>query len=560
MYKQVFLKRLSKWLRHRLQRFSIITLRISASFAPLRLIQNPKPQIRNPKFLILSLSLGLSLSLSAQQPDLGTEAQREAGRKIYLEKCAQCHGETGDGNGVAKRFFRPQPRDFTAGIFKFRSTPSGDLPTDEDLKRSIRDGMAYTGMPGWPRLSEKDITNLMYYLKTFNDYFSGPYGVVEPIAIPKPPSFSEESAERGRQVYIDNQCFDCHGNQGRGDGKSAPTLKDHWGEPIRAADLTKRWTFRNGKTRQDIYRTFTTGLDGSPMPSYAIEPENQWALVDYVYSLSRDEPNYAAMVIAHAVEYDIDLSRGRELFPPGEGALFPVVGQVIEPGREFYPGVNAVEVKAIYNANEIAILVSWHDMSAETSGMNSPAIPAPLSDPDSVNQSETVEKQYSDAVAIQLPAKMPEGQKKPYFLFGDRSNPVDIWFMNLAEDQPEFFVGKGSENIETGQADISAVANYDEGEWAVIFKRSRISEEGLPFEEGQFVPVAFSVWDGFNGEQGNKRGITSWYYLYVEPMETESAAIPMLKYGITALLIELLLVSYVRRKYGKAEAFAAIEE
>lgn len=525
-------------------------------------MRRSKSQIPNPKFLSLSLFLIfiLNLPLLSQEPDLGTEVQQEAGKKVYLEKCSQCHGENGDGNGIAKPFFRPAPRDFTSGIFKFRSTASGELPTDADLKRSIREGMHYTGMPDWPNLTNDEVQNLVYFIKTFNDYFSGPYGVVEPIKIPEPPSFNKESAEQGRQVYLDNQCFDCHGNLGRGNGKSAPTLKDQWSYPIRPADLTKRWTFRNGKTRKDIFRTFTTGLDGSPMPSYSIKPENQWALVDYVYSLSRDEANYATMVVAKAVQGEIDLSKEKELFPQGEGALFPVVGQVIEPGRAFYLGVNAIEVKAIYNKKEVAILLSWHDMTAEKTGMNGPDLNVPKFDAKMLLADSVYSGEYSDAVAIQFPSKMPEGQKKPYFLFGDKSNPVDIWFADLAKNNPEYFIGHGEENIETGDENINFVSNYDEGEWTVIFKKDRISEDGLSFVEDQFIPITFAIWDGFNNERGNKRGITSWYYLYIEPMETESAAIPMAKYAIITLLIELVLIFYIRRKHGRKEFPTVVEK
>ncbi|NNE35025.1 MAG: c-type cytochrome, partial [Rhodothermales bacterium] len=228
----------------------------------------------------------------AQDIDLGTDAQREEGRQLYMDKCAQCHGVEGDGNGPAKTVFRPQPRDFTSSTYKFRTTPSGELPTDSDIMRSIREGMPYTGMPAWPSLSDGEVRNLMYFIKTFADDFSGPFAEVTPMEMPDDVSMSEESIERGRVVYEENQCFDCHGMAGRGDGKSATTLEDQWGVHIRPADLTKRWTFRRGITREDIYKTFQTGLDGSPMPSYEIDPpEDAWHLVNFVHSLSRDEPN-----------------------------------------------------------------------------------------------------------------------------------------------------------------------------------------------------------------------------------------------------------------------------
>ncbi len=499
--------------------------------------------------LTLLIVLGASGPLFAQdqKPDLGTDAQREAGQQLYLQKCAQCHGDTGDGQGVAAPFFTPAPRDFTSGIFKFRTTASGELPTDDDLKRSIRDGMPYTGMPAWPSLSEAEIQNLVYVLKSFNHFFADEtYGVPEQIEIPRAPRYNEANLERGRVVFEENQCADCHGDQGRGNGKSAPTLEDQWGFAIRPADLTKRWTFRNGQSREDIYRTFTTGLDGSPMPSYDMPEEDRWALVDYVWSLSRSDADYATMVTATGVEGALDLSRGAALFDEATPAYFSVVGQVIEPGRAFYPGVNGIEVRAVYNRDEVALLLSWHDMTAETTGSNSPTLPAP-DDP----RADTTGGAFSDAVAVLLPAWMPEGVEKPYFLFGDKKNPMAVWFADLASEAPQAFVGRGRDALEPAEHTLEMTAGYDDGVWTVLFKRKRVEEDGLTFEEGTFVPIAFTVWDGFNRERGNKRGLTSWYALYLSPLETQSAALPMAKWGLLTLLLELAVVGLVRRRHKR---------
>jgi len=487
----------------------------------------------------------------AQEPDLGTEAQRAAGRDIYLHKCAQCHGEHGDGAGYAAPFLRPEPRDFTAGTFKFRSSASGELPTDEDLHRSIRNGMPYTSMPAWKGiLSDDEITNVVYFLKTFASDFSGPFGIPEMASIPdKAPGYDADHLARGRKVFEENQCTDCHGNMGRGNGKSTPTLEDQWGKHIRPADMTKRWTFRNGQTRLDIYRTFTTGLDGSPMPSYDMPEADRWALVDYVWSLSQPEPEYATVVFSQAVDGPLVVTRGDSLFAGVRPALFPVVGQVIEPGRAFHPGVNAVEVRAVHNREEIAFRVSWHDMTAETTGHNAPDLAAPVYDaahPDTTAG-------FSDAVAVQVPAKTPEGTELPYFLFGDRKNAVDLWFIDLAGNRTAQYLGKGFDEIEPAEAHFSATAHYDDGEWTAVFKRKLSVDGGLSFTEGTFVPIAFSVWDGFDRERGNRRGITSWYQVYVEPMERPSTTGPVLAYGLVTLLLGLGLVGVVRWRYGRHE-------
>lgn len=509
---------------------------------------------------VLMITVG---SVAAQ--DLGTDAQREAGKALYEQKCSQCHGVNGDANSVGLKYFKPAPRDFTAAIFKFRSTPNGELPTSADIVRSIRNGMPYTGMPAWPNLSDSEVDNLVYYIKSFSDDFSGPYGTPESITIPKPPRITDESIARGRDVYLENQCSDCHGDQGRGDGSSAPTLEDQWSKHIRPADLTKRWTFRGGSTREDIYRTFTTGLDGSPMPAYEIDPpEDQWNLVNYVYSLSRDESDYATAIVSSTVSGPIDVNAGVDQFATATPALIPLVGQVIEPGRSFFPGVNSVEVRAIHNADDIAFLLSWNDMGAETNGANSPAATMPekdLSDAPSEAASNTDEfggvlvpaedsvGTVSDAVAIQFPAETPDGSALPYLMFGDSKRPVHVWFADLANPGPKQFIGSGSESLTEIDASFEVSSSFEAGQWNVVLKRSRVTEDGIGFAEQQFIPIAFSVWDGFHGEVGNKRGMSSWYYVFVEPLERESALVPMARSGLLTLLVGLGIVFIVKRRY-----------
>ncbi len=494
-----------------------------------------------------------------EEPDLGTKAQREAGHELYVEKCAQCHGTSGAGDGIAAPLLKPRPRDFTPGIYKVRTTASGQLPTSEDIERTIRNGMPYTGMPAWPTLSDQEVTNLMYYLKTFNEDFDGPYGTPDQIEIPEPPSISDESIERGREVYIENQCHDCHGQRGRGDGPSAPTLETRDGNHVYPADMTKRWTFKGGTSRQDIYRTFTTGMNGTPMPSYTIPEEDRWDLVNYVYSLSRDQPNYSTSVISKSVSGDLDVSQGRSLFEEAETAYFPIVGQVVEPGRSFVVATDGIEVSAVHNAEEIAIQLSWHTMTPDTSGSNDPTLEVPplaeRADTLRLDPTETERPtpEYSDAVALQLPRSRREGAAKPYFLFGSAEHPVDLWYADLGQSGPSSYIGNGSGNIVEGDEDLSFYSNYEDGRWTVVFKRDRQPEEGIAFEEGRFVPIAFSVWDGFNRERGNKRGVSTWYDLYVEPLETQSATIPMLKYGLIALLLEGVIIFAVRRRYGNDE-------
>ena len=91
----------------------------------------------------------------------------EGGRKTYAKYCSQCHGDKGDGQGPAAAHLLPRPRDFTTGKFKLRTTPSGALPTDDDIRRVIRQGMPYTSMPAWPAFTDAEVSGLVAYVKSF---------------------------------------------------------------------------------------------------------------------------------------------------------------------------------------------------------------------------------------------------------------------------------------------------------------------------------------------------------------------------------------------------------
>ncbi len=157
--------------------------------------------------------------------------------------------------------------------------------------------------------------------------------------------------------------------------------------------------------------------------------------------------------------------------------------------------------------------------------------------------------EFSDAFALQLPAQLPTGNRKPYFLFGDAQNPVDLWFVDLATKVATRYNGAGSASLSVVEGEeVSAVAAYDRGEWSVLLKRPLRGTGGVTFAEGQYVPVAFSIWDGYQRERGNKRGLTQWMYLYTMPKETPSTVWPMLRAALAVLAVEILLISWVRRR------------
>ena len=92
------------------------------------------------------------------------------------------------------------------------------------------------------------------------------------------------------------------------------------------------------------------------------------------------------------------------------------------------------------------------------------------------------------------------------------------------------------------------MTSYDQGEWTVTYKRRRSSRAGVSFAEEQYTPLAFSVWDGFNRERGNKRALSSWFYVYTEPSVQPATTFPIVRAAIIVLVLELLVVFLVRRR------------
>ncbi|HEY7651520.1 MAG TPA: cbb3-type cytochrome c oxidase subunit II [Methylomirabilota bacterium] len=262
------------------------------------------------------------------------------GREVYQTRCVGCHGVKGDGNGVAATFLSPRPRDFTVGVFKFRTTPSGSLPTDGDLFRTVTRGVRWTAMPTWHELPDKERLAVVAFIKTFSTRWKDE--TPEPtLLIGDPPKATPELVARGKDLYVKAKCFQCHGPGGKGDGPSADELKDLAGFPIRPADFT-RGQFKGGSGVRDIYRTMSLGLDGTPMPSFAdsMSEQERWAISYYVLSLSAwmdpltgQRLELPAGTRAALNSRETDAGHPRLALDPVEPT------RTAQPGRRLYPGI-----------------------------------------------------------------------------------------------------------------------------------------------------------------------------------------------------------------------------
>jgi cytochrome c oxidase cbb3-type subunit 2 len=218
----------------------------------------------------------------------------QRGKVVYQQHCLGCHGEKGDGNGPGAYGLFPKPRNFTSGIFKFRTTPSGMLPTDDDLVRTVRQGLYGSSMPPFDLMPERDVLSVVQYVKTFSEAWRNADNYLPPLSIPAPPDWFSNPKEwtaraaKGKVVY-DASCIACHGPAGNGKGDSAASLVDIWNQPIKPANLAKTQV-RSGRNLTDIYKAMVTGVNGTPMPSFieSMAEDQRWEMVAYVDQLRRE--------------------------------------------------------------------------------------------------------------------------------------------------------------------------------------------------------------------------------------------------------------------------------
>ncbi len=450
------------------------------------------------------------------------------GKAVYVKWCAGCHGETGGGDGSGADAMLPRPRNFTGAVYKIRTTASGQLPTDADLMRAIDEGLPGSAMPAWKgRLSDGERRNVMAYLNTFSSFFADTSQHIAALKFSSAPGGGTSAAalKQGRQFYDSIGCRKCHGDQGRGDGPSAPMLKDDAGFPIFAADLHQSWRFRGGGTTEDVYHRLRTGLDGTPMPSFSdlidqkfLTDEELWQLALYVRSLSpATPPEVRDVVHAPQVAGAPPASPSDSAWARADRYWFPLVGQVIRKPRWFAPEVSGVWVQAMHDGQTLALRVSWDDRSQSPDpawlGFEQRLLQTVASD-DSGAPSKA--EPWPDQLAVQFPRRVSDGMERPYFLMGAATDPVYQWRWTSQPRRAVAGLARGIDQFDTLPTAPAAQAVFDHGEWSVVFTRALATSDTaneVQLAAGRAIPVAFFAWEGSSGEHRPRRAMSTWYCL-----------------------------------------------
>ena len=485
-----------------------------------------------------------------QKPKTKAQALLNRGRNIYLHMCVYCHGRDGNGGGTATDYLYPWPRDFRKGIFKFRSTPTGKLPKDEDLYRTIIRGVPGTSMPAWgDALSPQDTWALVNLIKSFSDRFRKE-APGESLKITPLPS-SKSLITRGKKLFIKHKCVDCHGDTGRGNGRLAESLMDAWKHAVFVHDITNPNYFKSGHDPKSIFRTISTGLDGTPMGSYAHLPEeDRWALVHYVRSNFRKDfqkGEFETDIFSYQVPYELDTNPNNPVWKDVKSTNL-----VLRPLSARRGAIEILNVASVNNGEVLAVRLKWKD-------------------PTKNGFMEGRADVFTDGVAVQLAlgdvTLHTHGHNEPFFGMGNRGKPVNIWHwkagleetMEATEDS-EYSTGgvdmdalifggvmsnpvtklgttqqntveelnsEGFGSITPQPAEYQNVEGsgvWKDGEWTVVFTRTfAVSGKwDAVLDKKEPLLTAFAVWDGEKEDRNGRKVISVWQRLNI--IRTPSSA------------------------------------
>jgi DMSO reductase family type II enzyme heme b subunit len=399
-------------------------------------------------------------SESSPRKQSATESPAASGQQLYAQHCAACHGERGDGQGIAAAFLFPKPRDFRAGRFRLTST-NNSIPTREDLQAVLLRGMPGSSMPPWAHLSQEVRDTLVSEVlrfradgareifinqlkedeglteeeiaaaevqKAIQDFVRNAMTPGEGMPVPSIGPSTEEAIARGKPLYAKFVCISCHGETGRGDG--VQQMFDDEKMPTSPRDFTLG-IFKGNPDPTSLYRRIAFGMPGTPMPGSAtMTPEQMVDLVHYIRSLSTEEQRQAATLNREKL-VAVRVARIPSAEQADEWSSVKPVPLRMAPLWWRQDVVSGLAVQAAHDGKMISVRLTWQDTSNDQHALRS--------------------ESFEDAVAME----MYHGGAEPFLGMGGPASPVDVWFWDADRQSGEIAAEKSYPNTVVDQYPFS---------------------------------------------------------------------------------------------------------
>ena len=499
--------------------------------------------------------------VSAPEPQ---DAAPQTVTSLYGRHCTACHGDKGDGKGIAASFLYPKPRDFRAGNFRLVST-ANSVPTLADIEGAITRGMPGSAMPPWAHLSAGERRELAEYVMELRREGAKDIELViaaeeetertpeeleeaiAPLTIPGPlievpplPPSSAAAIDRGRELFKSKGCAACHGNEGRGDGQQQ--MIDSEGFATRPRDLT-RGLYKGNPEPVAVYRRILAGMPGTPMPSLQnVEPAMIADMTHFVLSLS-DEATREATV---ARRQQITAGKSPRLPSAPDDDAWQSVATTRLPIIPLWWRDDPhpwVDVQAAHDGQTLAVRLTWADATHDDGAVRA--------------------DEFEDMAAVEL----YQGAAEPFLGMGSKEAPIELWQWRAgtansgAEDypsddypfdepiyrqllkgqQPPDFVtaraagnplalrdhtgadlvagGLGSTTFRPKASQVvQAAAVWNEGHWTVMLQRplNVADADGQSLRSTQQCSLAAALWDGSAHDRGPQKRISLWNDLRID--------------------------------------------
>ncbi len=373
---------------------------------------------------------------------------------MYAQHCAACHGEKGDGQGLAARFLFPKPRDFRAGRFRLISTVNG-VPTHADIEAVVVRGMPGSAMISWAHLDEGDrklLANHVLELRrqgardielaaakeadetlTEKEVKESVGRVTTPgevAIVPVLGGATPESIAHGKELYATKGCVACHGKEGKGDGQEK--MVDSEGLPTRPRDLT-RGIYKGNADAEAVFRRLWLGMPGTPMPSSSqnLTPQQVGDLVHFVLSLS-DEATRAAAVLRRERLIAAGVAEVPSTLGADAWSQVPATKLRLTPLWWRDEANPELQVQAVHDGKSLFLRLSWRDDTPDLHALRSEA--------------------FKDAVAMEL----YRGDAEPFVGMGAPGMPVNLWMWDSDHDGPAADIEDANPRITVNQYPLTA--------------------------------------------------------------------------------------------------------